>query len=293
MRAPAALALLGCFAACTPSFESVSEVRDLRVLAISAEPPEAFVDQSTLTVQTVRVRVLVADPVVRAGVDATAALCFPSDNRLCSDQKLDLPGQHGDLGELDFEVKASPTLSVLIVGALQDDKLKGLGGIRVQFSARLADGDPHGSIDASKTLLYSSVPPDKANHTPRIATLQILRANGSTEQLLEGQTLSLDRFEEVGLRPVLGAGPEGAESYTTTDLAGHSVDLTELPAYSFFTTLGAEYDRDTATEPVATQSPGFGLTRFRSLKAGSGQLWVVVRDGRGGESWLSAGWTSN
>jgi len=293
MRALAAAALLSCFTACTPSFESVSEVRDLRVLAISAEPPEAFVDQSTLTVQTVHVRVLVADPAPRAGVDATAALCFPSDNRLCGDQKLDLPAQHGNVGELAFDVKASPTLSVLIVSALQDDKLKGLGGIRVQFSTRVADGDPRGPIDASKTLLYSSVPPEKANHSPRIAMLQILRANGSTEQLLEGQSLNLDRFEEVGLRPVLGAGQEGAESYTTTDLSGHSVDLTEQPAYSFFTTLGAEYDRDTATEPVSTQSPGFGLTRFRSLKGGNGQLWVVVRDGRGGENWLNAGWSSN
>ena len=185
MRAPVALALLSCFAACTPSFESVSEVRDLRVLAISAEPPEAFVDQSTLTVQTVHVRLLVADPVPRAGVDATAALCFPSDNRLCSDQKLDLAAQHGDVGEIDFDVQASPTLSVLIASALQDDRLKGLGGIRVQFSTRVADGDPHGPIDASKTLLYSSVPPDKANHSPRIAVLQVFRANGSTEQLLE------------------------------------------------------------------------------------------------------------
>ena len=288
----AALALLA-LAACTPSFQSVSEVRDLRVLAIAAEPPEAFVDLDKKTVQAVHVRMLVADPAARAQVDATASLCLPTDNLRCGDQRLDLPSQRADVGELAFEVQPSAQLAALIVGALQDDKLKGLGGIRVQLSAQVADADPHGPVSAAKTLLFSSVPPDQANHAPRIARLEVVREGGATEQLLDGGTLRLGRFEEVGIRPILGPGFEGAETYTTTDLAGRQVTLTEQPRYALFATLGVEWDKDRADEPLPSQAqPTFGIARLRAYQTGTGSFWIVVRDGRGGESWLSASFTA-
>jgi hypothetical protein len=278
---------------CTPSFQAASEVTDLRVLAISAEPPEAFVDLQAKTVQPVHVRMLVVDPNARGAATTDASLCFPTDDRLCSDPRIDLPQQQGNVGEVAFDVQPTPELAALIVGALNDDKLKGLGGIRVQFSASVADGDPHGPVTASKTLLFSAQPPDKANHSPRIAHLKVVRGDGTVEVLEQGASLLLQRFEEVGLLPVLGDGPDGSETYTTTDLSGNQVQLTEQPAYAFFAVIGCDFDKDKAYEPLPTDPvPGFGLVRMRSYLPGTGTFWVVVRDGRGGESWFSATWSS-
>jgi len=123
-------------AACTPSFESASTCATSASWAIATEPPEAFVDLDKKTVQAVHVRVLVADPAARAQLEASASLCFPTDDRLCGDQRLDLQPQHGEVGEVAFDVQPSGQLAALVVGALQDDKLKGLGGIRVQLSGR-------------------------------------------------------------------------------------------------------------------------------------------------------------
>ena len=66
---PATLAALW---ACTPSFEGQEIVRDLRVLAVQAEPPEAAIDLSTGRSAPVQVRVLAVDPAPRAAMTATA-----------------------------------------------------------------------------------------------------------------------------------------------------------------------------------------------------------------------------
>ena len=71
----------------------------------------------------------------------------------------------------------------------------------------------------------------------------------------------------------------------TTDLRGNSVSLTEQPRFSFFVAPGAEVDRDTADEPLDHKAPPDGLSRI-TLHSTPGTLWIVVRDGRGGESWV-------
>ena len=69
-------------AACTPDFESSTIVRDLRILAVRAEPPEALVDLQANTVEDVQVTVLFADPGAVSGQKARleADACFPSDS---------------------------------------------------------------------------------------------------------------------------------------------------------------------------------------------------------------------
>jgi len=284
--ARAGLAIALCAAACTPSFQSASDVLDLRVLAIRAEPPEAFVDLDGGTVEPVEVRVLVADPRPRRGLSVSAAVCLPTDTRRCDEgQRLDLPPQQGgDPGERRFRVEVP---APLVVAALQDDRLKGLGGIRVQFSVTVDDGDPNGPVAAEKTLLYSAVPEEAANHNPDIAAVDVFREDGTTERLGPGGTIQLGRFEQVGVRPVPGEGAAGPESYVTTDLQGREVRLREQLQYSFFSTSAAEWDRDRADEPLPElEPPAGGIARLRSVRAGTGTFWIVVRDGRGGLGWI-------
>jgi hypothetical protein len=91
---------------------------------------------------------------------------------------------------------------------------------------------------------------------------------------------------EVGLLPHLGSGPDGAETYTTTDLSGKTVTLTESPRYSFFATDPVEVDGDTADEPLPGTVQPRGISRFTAQREGAGTAWIVVRDGRGGENWI-------
>src|SRR5262249_32598270 len=66
-------------AACTPDFAAQSDVTDLRILAVQAEPPEAKFDptQTPPTVDPVVVTVLAVDPRVGGPMTMTFQLCAP------------------------------------------------------------------------------------------------------------------------------------------------------------------------------------------------------------------------
>jgi hypothetical protein len=186
--------------------------------------------------------------------------------------------------EPQYELSIPPEV---VAAALQDDKLKGLGGVRVQFSMQAADGDPHGPALASKILLYTTAPDTMRNHNPKIVGLEITRDGAHVDTVADGGTLSLLSGVEYGVRPVLGADTAGIEEYDTTDLSGNTVRLREEPRYSFFSTAPVNFDRDEADEPLPGQpQPTNGIARLTAT--GNGVLWVVVRDGRGGIAWISA-----
>jgi hypothetical protein len=284
----AAAALAGL--SCTPKFQAQSDLTDLRVLAIRTDPPEALVDLDKGTVDDVRATVLVVDPAPRADARMTGHLCFPTDSRRCDSggPSLPLPLVTHPVGATFSYLIQIP--ASMVRAALQDDKLKGLGGIRVQLSIELDDGDPMGPVSAAKLLLYSKndhVP----NHVPAIESLQLTRNGVPVGKVAPGQILQLSRGVAVGLRPVLASG--SIEDYDTTDLTGKTVHLREQLSYSFYVSRSAEVDRETASEPLDSVAPPDGLTRIDSLAAGSGTLWVVVRDGRGGESWIQQAFSSD
>ena len=285
MRALALLALV----ACTPSFDAPSDLRDLRVLAVQAEPAEAQFDETG--VDDVQVHMLVVDP-ARSKAFALMKwdICAPTDSRRCDGQygPAFLSGQESRQGGNEFPAVTLSIPAAAVQAALESDKLRGLGGVRAQFSLSVDDGDPNGAAYASKVLLYSKrgTPP---NHNPLMTGMLLTRLGDPRGTLQPGDTLCLQPGEEVGLRPLLAA--DARETYTATDLRGNTITLTEDPQYSFFVTPGADFDRDTAIEPEDGKPPPDGLTRIEA-SAGSGTFFVVIRDGRGGESWLSFPWTT-
>ena len=271
--------------ACTPSFEGQEIVRDLRVLAVQAEPPEAAIDLSTGKSDPVRVRVLAVDPVPRAPMTATGSLCFPTDSRRCDEV------QNVPVGPAQMVADEGPswTLQVppaIVQAAVQQDDLKGFGGIRVQLSLSVADGDPHGPVFADKDLVFSP-PGGNPNHNPSIASLELTNDGAPAGTVLPGDRASFTVGVAVGILPHLAPGEGGAETYTTTDLQGHAVTLTEAPRYSFFARANADLDTATADEPLPGTKPPQGLVRLTPLSAGPGTIWIVVRDGRGGLGWLA------
>ena len=298
----ALLAGIAAAAACTPDFESPRDVADLRVLAIRQEAVEAdgssmfadaTVDFANSKVQPVRVKALVADPQPRSALTVDAQICAPTDSERCDEgPALAVDGSTGSSTGIEQEPlfggeTGSSIPAEALAAAQQADDLKGFGGIRVQFTMRADDDDPHGPVFASKILLYTTGPDSVRNHNPEIASLEITRDGEHFKTVADGETLFLDAGLEYGVRPALGSGASGIEEYDTTDLSGNRVHLREQPRYSFFTTAPASFDRDTADEPLPDQpQPANGIARLTVSGPGA-VLWVVVRDGRGGVGWIS------
>jgi hypothetical protein len=275
--------------ACTPNFAAPSEVSDLRVLAVQAEPPEAQFDAQG-NVQDVSLRILAVDPARDGFSSMTSSLCAVTDSRRCES------GPHFDMplatrkGGTEFSATVPGALMARVIAFAQSsDKLQGLGGIRVMFALSVEDGDPNGPVAADKILLYSPQG-TTPNHNPAMTGLALSRDGQPAGSVAPGQTLQLQRGVTYGIRPLLAPGAR--EEYDTTDLRGNKVHLKEQPLYAFFTTPGAEFDRDTAYEPVDGVAPPDGLTRIDAIRTGSGTVWVVIRDGRGGESWIAIPWTA-
>jgi hypothetical protein len=290
--------------ACTPDFQSPSQVTDLRVLAIRQEAldtpgnssrfADAWVDLTARTAQTVRVTALIADPHPRQPLVVQGHLCSETDSGRCDR----VPGR--DLREIvgakpATEQQPAYTVDVppeVVALAKQDDRLKGFGGIRVQFSLEAADGDPHGPVMASKTLLYTTAPESMRNQNPDVVGLEITRDGAHVVTVARGETIAVIAGVKYGVQPVLGPGRAGIEEYDAVDLTGRTIHLRETPRYSFFGTVPIDFDRDNADEPLPGQpKPLNGIARF-TAGAGSGSMWVVVRDGRGGTGWISVGWTA-
>jgi hypothetical protein len=279
MRALAAILML-CAAACRPDFAAPSDVSDLRVLAVQAEPPEAQFDDAG--VDPVQVNILAFDPRSPAPIEVAGQLCAPTDSRRCDQGQpiIDVP---------DAGLSTALALpSGFLLSAAQLDDLNGFGGIRVQYSFSIENGDTRGPVYGSKLLLFSprgGVP----NRNPSVTGLRLTRDGipyGDSDPSA-GETIELPSEVEIGLLPLIP--PDTCEQYVTTDFRGNQVRLTEQPRYSFFVTPGAEVGVDTADEPLDGVPPPDGLSRI-TAHSGEGTLWVVVRDGRGGESWARFQW---
>ncbi len=289
---------LSAAAACTPDFQSASQVTDLRVLAIRQEAidpdqgfADTFADLDTHTVQKVQVTALIVDPHASGPLVAHGRVCSPTDTGRCDGLPPFEPDQPFPSPDSPMVQQPVYTLQVpedTIAQALQSDDLKGFGGIRVQFSLQVDDGDPHDPVMASKILLYTKVPDSMRNHNPELVSLRITLDGADYPPVGPGGTFSVTPGVEYGLRPVLGTGGAGIEEYDTVDLSGNTIHLREEPRYSFFATTGVDLDRDGADEPLPGQpEPVNGLARF-TASAGCGSIWVVVRDGRGGIGWIGA-----
>jgi len=288
-----ALALLA-LAACTPNFQSQSQVVDLRVLAVQAEPPEAQFDPDAGTVDPVKLTILAVDGARRdAGATLTARICAATDSGLCDEgPSLSAGTLSRDGGDLFSTTLTLP--QAVVAEAADASDLRGFDGVRVQYSFSIDDGDDAGPQTGEKVIAYSQKTDagllGHPNKNPVLAGAKFTQPDGGAQQVVDGQPLSAPAEVALGLTPLLPR--DQIEAYQTLDLRGNLITLPEFPAYSFYTTGNAELDNDTASEPVdGGAAPPQGLTRF-TAHTGAGTLWIVVRDGRGGESFLTIPWTS-
>ncbi|PTL77841.1 hypothetical protein [Vitiosangium sp. GDMCC 1.1324] len=287
--------LLG--AACVGSEDTPSNVKDLRVLSIRTDPPELFADTCSTDpallvdalVRPVRLTALIPDPAGEGrDLDYTLWACADPDDDTCKEDRVELARGVTKAGELVINLFPGPGAARLADGTflvqkvLEKDTYRGLGGVRLPLVLWVRGGNEQ--VYAQKLMVYGCrfFPEMKPNEQPELPGL-----------LLEGQPWGAEAPRELS-----GPGPfklEPAdfsaleEPYVVPSFELKPVQLQESWNLSWYSTLGrispdntggADLGGGEGKHHVEWQPPA-------SAQAQEVRFWVVVRDGRGGMSWVT------
>jgi hypothetical protein len=280
--------ILAC-AACANDLEKQSEVVKLRVLAVRADPADLVVSPGQPPPRTT-FTALAVDP-SGAPISMRFALC--TDQSATPSPTLDCPGTQG------LDLPASGT----------DSAVLDLGDPRVVALAAASDA---GFADAGEAL-QAGIPvvvgfeatspartlPDGGPGGADGGLNQVVR--GFTVVDLHDDSTPANRNPEIDAVQIGDAGVAIAPDGMTSVRAGTVQRLTPVPAadakeqtpsglealgYSFFATAG-DLSSLRSTDTTATGQPAGTFVDWTAPDAGGPvQIWVVVRDGRGGTGWL-------
>lgn len=290
---------LGLLGACIGSQDDSSQVVDLRVLGMAMEPPEIMApncdpesfEVAAAAATPARFTALIADPKAAGrAVNYRLRVCVRQDDRKCENEGEFIQlgtGATADGGIVidDLRVGTAQLPSdggerYLLAEARAASAFGGLGGVRLPLVLQVSAGDE--VIFAQKLMVFNCpiVPGMNQNVTP----------------VLPGVLLQGTAWPEGGLRTLSGAeatfelgdlaGLE--ESYVVPSYELKPVALTEAWKVSWHTTLGRMSPNETGGVDQGGQVSRHKVkwTPGASPKEGPVTFWWVVRDGRGGESWI-------
>lgn len=310
-------------AACIGPQDDASQLHDLRVIGASFTPPEimapscagllgAAIDGGTPDLssfisfaQPVELKWLVLDP-NGGGRDIQYELraCANQGDLQCDDEGDFVVLDAGVIkpGETSWNVSLGLTTLTgsifdggqpLIAEVARQDTYKGLGGIRVPVVLHVTAGAEQ--VFAQKLMVYSCrlFDEQKANVQPVIPGLAMLDGREWPESRDGGPTITL-RMDEGELEMTPTDFTQLEEDYVVPSLMLSRVNLRESWKFSWYTSLGR-------FSPVTSGGTDFTgmLNKPKStwaprIDGGTADLvetdvdfWVVVRDGRGGETWIT------
>ena len=299
-------------------FEDPTIVIDMRILAITVDPPEVVskvdpMNPTDLELVDVEVCALVADPADARSLHFEMVACAPSDEGRCASDVTFAPITIGDVEDpetADAPVRMCGTLEgnarlvPVIQEAIEGDSLSGFGGVPVQidFFARPADATLEQAVFGTKSILYSPKIPEErvANANPTLEQITVTRVATEEELVLpigrckDITPIEVAPGEVLNLLPV---EPDGArEDYVVPTFDGGSRMFTENLRYSWFGTEGSDWEKGGTGGPkdFAGNEPKLD-TDWRATqdpeKIGTGldvSVWVVQRDERGGAAWFES-----
>ena len=314
-------AVLAIATGCT-TFPDEDIVVDLRVLAISAAPPEQVVvvdlsappNPAQLLEQLVKTDVcaLITDPAQDRRVRYTYTLCVYGDSARCDP---DLPMTQLASGTIEDPDTApvaqtkicatiEPTGNLLgvLTESLKSDPFAGLGGIDYLVALTVGGEDADRSLDehAAKTLRVAPKIPDsrQANKNPTLDGIDASIGDGEPRRLLTGrcadqaEPLEIAANARVKLMPI--EATTAREAYVVPTIDGRSMMFTESLTYQWLATAGGFSQGSTGgTRDFAGNFPDL-FTEYRAPNAGDldgptdVQLWIVQRDERYGATWYEA-----
>jgi hypothetical protein len=307
MRALFAIGLAVLLGACVDTGDDPSTVKDLRVLGVRTDPPEIMTDHCDVgalvsaandggitdtsifnLIDDVTFTTLIADPKgMGRMIDWELIACPGADDVNCSQEpqhtKVLAKGQTTD-GELAVTVKPGAVLfpdGPLLLFTVREDQYHGVGGIRQPVVVHLKAGDEE--IFAQKLMVFSCkfFPAMKANVNPVLPGIKVQGTEWTEDEtvVLSGQekiTVTVDDFTSL------------QEDYVVPSFELKPLQLTEAWLVSFYGEEGR------FSEP---QLGGVGFDGQVQRQRNEWQaytkdtemdlrFWFVVRDGRGGLTWL-------
>jgi hypothetical protein len=293
---PLLVCVLALATACTQDMPSPTTVEDLRVLGLSLERPELMAPTCEATPEAalalaseVTFRALLVDPKGEGRpIQYELMACADVQDLQCATagERVLLGAGTTTAGELTLVLRPAVTFlednTLLLQRVRERDPYQGLGGVRLPLVLHVTAGEEE--IHAQKLMVFNCplVPGMKENQTPHLPGLR-----------LEGEPW----HEEVV--PVLrGEGPFTVEpedfralqeEYVVPSLKLEPVTLVESWEISWHTTLGRMGPGETGGATIDGSEPRHRV-EWRPPRDAAEQevtFWAVVRDGRGGQSWLS------
>jgi len=303
MRARTAISLLLAAAhgsSCSPPPDRPSSVHDLRILAVRAEPAELQVGLDAQTQQPdlvelfgvlaqLRIRALVVDPNgAGRAVHFAFTACPKATDLRCEDADgLLALGEGTVVGEeavWAFTPDQTQGLAALVQQTVEQDPFKGALGLWPVVNLRVtADGEE--AVAAKRLVLSTRDPrfpeltPNQNPPEPRLTFNGVALEPGDVGAFSGGGEAELD---------VAPPGPGAKERYAVVDFQrDRLISLQETFRYAWFTTLGSFSPETTGGSDVvgAAEEPTGTSMSIPSGGDGEFAIYVVVRDGRGGETW--------
>jgi hypothetical protein len=316
-------ALLLGSAACDPGFEDVTEVIDLRPLAMVVEPPEQVLDidpqrlpsaQELLRQLTpVQICGLVGDPPQRP-LRSTFTVCVEGDNTRCDEGRpaivlpeIVTPDPETSLPRPSLCARLEPSLLLLAVlqSAIDADPLSGFSGIDVLVQWRLqADDEP--AVYSGKRLRFAArVPATRTpNHNPTVTQFAVKVTSpdgveGAVEVPLplgrcvdQAQPITVSPGSKVQITPI---EPEGLrETYVVPTFDGKVREFTETIDYHWYTSAGSfsssvSGGRRDAFGNLPTLDSSYRTRAAKKVtEPVDAAIWIVQRDERLGEAWFES-----
>ncbi len=308
--------LVGALVAGCGSFQDPDIVIDLRVISMTAEPPEQVVNVSASTqpadllAQLVPTAVcaLVADPNFDRQLRWTMTMCATGDDDRCVDGTPAVMLQSGVLDDPDLTmpqpqmcstIQVDGNLLGILLEILDNDPLNGLGGI--DYGVVLAVGgvgaDPALDQYAEKTVQVSpEIPANRtANKNPTVSGITAAMDGGMATPI------ELDRCVDAVAPLVVSAGqtvrltpiePDGVrEMYVVPTLDGGSQTFTESLTYQWLAGDGSFSSGSTGGPRDAFGNLAPLYTDWYAPTPDEPEdvpLWIIQRDERLGEAWFQS-----
>ncbi|HYV45532.1 MAG TPA: hypothetical protein VFA20_11760 [Myxococcaceae bacterium] len=311
------LAAAAALLACTGAIDTADRVHDLRMLAMRADPPEVTLPVAFLpdggvvsrgplpALPPVSLTGLIADPAGGGrAVDYEFAICSARDSETarCED---DSPGYRvlaeGQVAPTPLGAEPTVTFTPTwedLSGAVVEDPYHGFGGLPVALQLEVSAGGE--AVVGIKRVVFTAsltAPLPPPNQNPALDAVTYAGAdwaegasaavdfNGEVHQGFRGATVTSDNPIEVFPTASL------FEDYDRTAFDGSTIHFSEVWRYSFFATAGSFSPANAGGNagPPGTQ-PDQGPVSAKWVPdlgetGGPTTVWIVVRDGRGGETW--------
>lgn len=323
MRALAAAGLAAAPAGCA-TFEDPTIVLDLRLVAMTAEPPEQVIDVDLANrprpdelvgqLAPTYVCAYLADPGASRELRWSMTACLPGDDLRCDPTQPQIFLGEGTLGDPEelahggtacsrIEYDGDPAGWIAMLGsALQADPTRGLGGVdyAVEIRAGGAGEPPELDVVGVKQVRVSArIPADKvANHNPTLSDLQLAVGNDATaapqrrcaDDAPFGDVFSVRSGQVVTLYPVEPDGnafPPAREELIVPTIDGGFQRYTEVLTYQWLGGAGTFVDAITGGPPDIFGNQTLLGTDWIAPAVGGATnipIWVIQRDDRYGVS---------